>query len=629
MSKELETVFGPYTETVAGSGFRPIDRALGALLWRMDENATPELALAGAVASRARGRGDVCFHLSEEKFQPQLATEHGLLIALPARADWLASLRGSSMVGDPGDFQPLILDDKERLYLHRMHDYESGLAQTLRDRAGAEPAPREAARFRAALPRFFEGSMPSDDGIHRQYVAAYVGLTRRLAIITGGPGTGKTHVAGRLLTLGIHLGALDSARIALAAPTGKAAARLKEQITKAFKEAAERKLLDDIPSAEEMPEARTLHRLLGASSDGSRFRHDENKPLPYDVILVDEASMIDLLMMARLFRACAKDTRVILLGDPDQLASVEAGSVLADICGDAHDLPATPDYTAAATAATGQPLRPLQESNPLGDCVVRLDLNHRVKLSPNGSSRDSLNAKAITDLAAHINAGDAGAALACMEHQDHTNLTRDDLPAPYNLTAHLLPNVREVFKKSIGTDGPKEALEKWESYRVLTAMRRGPFGAPRLNQQLERALLEEGVRAPGEWYHGRPIIITRNNYPTRLFNGDLGIAWEENSRLNIYFLNARGELRPINPGRLPAHESAYALTVHKAQGSEFDCVRVVLPSQMAPVLTRELVYTGITRARSEVALMAPKEILAAAIEVKTSRASGLRDALWG
>ncbi len=137
------------------------------------------------------------------------------------------------------------------------------------------------------------------------------------------------------------------------------------------------------------------------------------------------------------------------------------------------------------------------------------------------------------------------------------------------------------------------------------------------------------MRAPGEWYHGRPIIITRNNYPTRLFNGDLGIAWEENSRLNIYFLNARGELRPINPGRLPAHESAYALTVHKAQGSEFDRVRVMLPSQMAPVLTRELVYTGITRARSEVALMAPKEILAAAIEVKTSRASGLRDALWG
>ena len=618
MSHDLKTIFGEHAPVVNSDEFRPVDRALGALLHRMDEEAPPELALAAAMLSRARGRGDVCLPLGPNDFQPQLTRTQGDPLPLPARDAWLKVLNDSPLVGQPNDFQPLILDDAQRLYLHRLHHFETGLAETLRARATEKPAALEAEDFKSNLPTFFPGSEPSEDGIHRQYVAAYVGLTRRISIITGGPGTGKTFVAGRLLTLGIKLDVIDPLRIALAAPTGKAAARLQEQIGNALADAEKNELLSKPLDATELPEARTLHRLLGASADGSRFRFDENNLLPYDVVLIDEASMIDLTMMARLFRACRSDARIILLGDPDQLASVEAGSVLADICGNAHDLPSTPEYTAAATAATGQPLKSVKEANPLGDCVVRLDFSHRTK-----------NAKDILTLAEHVNTGDAAAAIKWMDQPENIHLSRETLPSAPQLADRILPPVSAVFQKVSQANSPKQALLEWNAFRILCAMRRGPFGAPRLNQRLEQALLESGDRTPGEWYHGRPVIITRNNYPTRLFNGDLGITWQDESGLAVFFTNPKGELMRIAPGRLPEHESAFALTIHKSQGSEFNRVLVVLPSQTAPVLTRELVYTGITRAKNEVTLMAPPEILAATIEAKTSRASGLRDALWG
>ncbi|MBC8326489.1 MAG: exodeoxyribonuclease V subunit alpha [Verrucomicrobia subdivision 3 bacterium] len=617
MSHDLNTVFGEHASVVNSDEFRSVDRALGALLHRMDTKAPPELALAAAVLSRARGRGDVCLPFGPKEFQSQLTRDHGAPLPLPAREDWLKVLNNSPLVGKPDDFQPLILDDAHRLYLHRLHHFETGLAETLRARAAEPPDALDAADFKSNLPAFFPGSQPSKDGLHRQYLAAYVGLTRRLSIITGGPGTGKTYVAGRLLTLGIKLDVIDPLRIALAAPTGKAAARLQEQIRNALADAEKSQLLPKPLDAAELPEARTLHRLLGACADGSRFRFDENNLLPYDVVLVDEASMIDLTMMARLFHACRSDARIILLGDPDQLASVEAGSVLADICGNAHDLPATPEYTAAAAAATGQPIQSVKETNPLGDCVVRLDFSHR-----------AANSQDILTLAAHINDGNAAAAIQWMDQPENTHLARETLPAANQLTDRLLTPVRDVFQQVTQADSPEQALTEWNAFRILCAMRRGPFGAPRINQQLEQALLESGDRKPGQWYHGRPVIITRNNYPTRLFNGDLGIVWQDKTGLAVYFINPTGELMQFAPGRLPEHETAFALTIHKSQGSEFDRVLVVLPSQSAPVLTRELVYTGITRAKNEVTLMAPPEVLTDAIEAKTTRASGLRDALW-
>ena len=583
---EPTPTFGEY-ETLLGNDelqFRPIDRALGELMARMAPGIAPEIPLAAALLSRDRGRGDVCLDLGES-FQPELRTAEGETHSLPAREHWLESLRDCpALVGAPGEFKPLILAGN-RLYLHRLHNFENQLAEALLERA-AQTDDLDEAQFKKTCASFFPDSRPGSDGTDRQHLAARTALSRRLTLITGGPGTGKTHTAGRIITLGLELGVLSPGRIALAAPTGKAAARLQEQIKDAFEQSP----LSNSPDANDRPKAMTLHRLLGASADGSRFRQHANKVLPIDFLLVDEASMIDLLMMSRLFAACGPDTRVVLLGDPDQLTSVDAGSVLTDLCGEA-----------SATC-------------PLAECRVHLNVSRRAG-----------EGTGILELAEHVNNGQPQAALDWIQDPAHPHLRHEHLPAADSLAGQLAQPIREMFAQARDAPDAREALAALNQLKILTAMRRGPFGAPEINRQLEQAL-----HLSGDWYPGRPVLITRNDYAVRLFNGDLGVAWpaSDGNGMAVWFISPEGELREIPPGRLPEHETAFALTIHKSQGSEFDRVLVVLPSQATPVLTRELVYTGITRAKNEVTLMAQPEILGSAIEAKTTRASGLRDTLW-
>ena len=565
--------------------FRPVDRALGELMTRMASDATPEISLAAALLSRERGRGNVCLDLGET-FLPELRTQEGKSHPLPSREAWLKALSACPMVvGKPGDFKPLILTEGDRLYLHRLHTFESQLAAAILARASRTDALNEP-EFKTSCARFFPDSRTGDDGVDRQHLAAHTALSRRLTLITGGPGTGKTHTAGRIITLGLELGELKPDRIALAAPTGKAAARLQEQIKEAFDQSP----LSNPPDADDRPKAMTLHRLLGASADGSRFRHHTDKLLPFDFLLVDEASMIDLMMMARLFLACGPNTRVVLLGDPDQLASVEAGSVLADLCGDG------------------------QGTGPLADCRVHLNVSRRAG-----------EGTGILELAERVNTGKPQAALDWIQDESNPHLRHEPLPTTDALADTLADTIRDMFEKVEAANDPREALAALSELKILTAMRRGPYGAPLLNRQLEQAL-----HLSGNWYRGRPVIITRNDYAVRLFNGDLGVAWpaSEGKGMAVWFISPEGELREIAPGRLPEHETAFALTIHKSQGSEFDRVLVVLPSQTAPGLSRELVYTGITRAKNEVTIMALPEIFGTAIEVRANRASGLRDALW-
>ena len=583
---EPTPTFGEY-ETLLGNDelqFRPIDRALGELIARMAPGIAPEIPLAAALLSRDRGRGDVCLDLGES-YQPELRTAEGEAHSLPAREHWLESLRDCpALVGAPGEFKPLILAGN-RLYLHRLHNFENQLAEALLERA-AQTDDLDEAQFKKTCASFFPDSRPGADGTDRQHLAARTALSRRLTLITGGPGTGKTHTAGRIITLGLELGVLSPGRIALAAPTGKAAARLQEQIKDAFEQSP----ISNPPDADDRPKAMTLHRLLGASADGSRFRHHTDKLLPFDFLLVDEASMIDLLMMSRLFAACGPDTRVVLLGDPDQLTSVDAGSVLADLCGEAS------------------------ASGPLAECRVRLNVSRRAGKSTG-----------ILELAERVNTGQPQAALDWIQDPAHPHLRHEPLPATDDLAGQLAQPVREMFAQVQDAPDAHGALAALNRFKILTAMRRGPFGAPGINRQLEQAL-----HLSGDWYPGRPVLITRNDYAVRLFNGDLGVAWpaSDGNGMAVWFISPEGELREIPPGRLPEHETAFALTIHKSQGSEFDRVLVVLPSQATPVLTRELVYTGITRAKNEVTLMAQPEILGSAIEAKTTRASGLRDTLW-
>jgi len=566
--------------------FRPVDRALGELMASMTPAVAPEIPLAAALLSRDRSRGDVCLDLGAS-FQPELRTPEGKPHPLPGRDDWLKCLRDCpTLVGKPGEFKPLILANNDRLYLHRLHEFESQLAAALLKRAAQTDSLKESI-FKSACAKFFPDSQPGPDGIDRQHLAAQTALSRRLTLITGGPGSGKTHTAGRIITLGLELGILQSRRIALAAPTGKAAARLQEQVKDAFEQSP----LSTPPDADDRPKAMTLHRLLGASADGSRFRHHSDKLLPFDFLLIDEASMIDLLMMARLFLACGPETRVVLLGDPDQLSSVEAGSVLADLCGTEN--------------ATGK----------LAECRVHLNVSRRAS-----------EGTGILELAEHVNTGLPQVALDWIQDPTHPHLHHQLLPSTAALSGSLARPVRELFKKVQAAANAREALTALNEFKILTAMRRGPFGAPMINRQLEQAL-----HVSGDWYRGRPVLITHNDYTVRLFNGDLGVAWPASNSdgMVVCFLSPEGELREIAPGRLPVHETAFALTIHKSQGSEFDRVLVLLPSQTTPVLSRPLVYTGITRAKNEVTLMAPSEILAAAIKAKTVRDSGLRDALWG
>lgn len=566
--------------------FRPVDRALGELMASMAPAVAAEIPLAAALLSRDRGRGDVCLDLGAS-FQPELRTPEGKPHPLPGRDDWLKYLRDCpTLVGKPGEFKPLILANNDRLYLHRLHEFESQLAAALLKRAAQTDSLKES-NFKSACAKFFPDSQPGPDGTDRQHLAARTALSRRLTLITGGPGSGKTHTAGRIITLGLELGILQPGRIALAAPTGKAAVRLQEQIKNAFEQSPR----SNSPNADDRPKAMTLHRLLGASADGSRFRHHADKLLPFDFLLIDEASMIDLLMMSRLFAACGPETRVVLLGDPDQLTSVEAGSVLPDLCG-------------------GEPA-----SGKLAQCRVHLNISRRAG-----------EGTGILELAEHINTGQPQAALDWIQDPKNPHLHHEPLPAPDALAAAVASPVGKMFEKVQTAANAREALAALNEFKILTAMRRGPFGAPVLNRQLEQAL-----HLSDDWYLGRPVLITRNDYAVRLFNGDLGVAWPatDGNGMAVCFISPEGELREIAPGRLPEHESAFALTIHKSQGSEFDRVLVVLPAQTAPVLSRELIYTGITRAKNEVTLMAPPKILAAAIEAKIERASGLRDALWG
>ena len=579
-------IFGNYEALLANEElqFRPIDRALGELMARMAPDAAPEIPLAAALLSRERGHGHVCLDLGES-FQPELRTPEGKTHALPAREAWLRALRECpALVGQPDEFKPLIFAG-DRLYLHRLHTFETQLADALLQRA-AQVDSLDEFRFKSACAKFFPDSKPGTDGIDRQHLAARTALSRRLTLITGGPGTGKTHTAGRIITLGLELGALQTGRIALAAPTGKAAARLQEQIKDAFEQSP----LTKAPPADDRPQAMTLHRLLGASADGARFWHHADKLLPYDFLLVDEASMIDLLMMSRLFTACGPDTRVVLLGDPDQLTSVDAGSVLADLSGGKND------------------------TGPLNDCRVHLNVSRRAG-----------EGTGILELAERVNTGQPQAALDWIQDPANPHLRHEPLPAADALAGSLAGPVRELFKKVQNAPGAREALAALNEFKILTAMRRGPFGTPAINRQLEQVL-----HVSGHWYPGRPVLITRNDYAVRLFNGDLGVAWtaSDGNGLAVYFISPEGELREIALGRLPEHETAFALTIHKSQGSEFNRVLVLLLTQAAPVLTRELVYTGLTRAKNEVTLMASPETLAGAIEAKTTRTSGLRDALW-
>lgn len=555
---------------------RRADVALGEWIARAFPESEAEVALAAALAARAVADGHSALELARASAWLATLDREGEPPALPRVEAWCEALARSTAVhanGSAGDPRPLVLDAQDRVYLRRYFDYELQLAQALTARSQALSKPR--------VPG--PGSRAPDIDPEQQR-AIEIALTRRFTLVTGGPGTGKTHGVARILTAlaqAAHAQG-ERLRIALAAPTGKAAARLGESLR-----AQLAKL--DLPEAiaAQLPrDAQTVHRLLGISPWRLQPRFDRTAPLPFDVVVVDEVSMVDLPLMAKLVTAIPESARLILLGDPDQLSAVEAGNVLGAL-------------VEAANAGA------------LGDCHVALTRSHRF------GAASTLGA-----LATSITHGDAEAALRALARTDTVALVED---APLT---RFVDSAAEAYRPVIDASDHATALHAARGFRVLTALRHGTSGCLALDraiaQRLQRML---GTRADEKWWRGRLVLVTANRPELGLFNGDTGVVWPEaDGSLKVWFETSDGAPHAFAPAVLPPHEGAFAMTVHKAQGSEFERVALVTGPDSA-VLTRELLYTGVTRARSGLALYSTPETLQRGIANRTFRMSGLADRL--
>lgn len=586
------------------------DRELALALGELAGERREEALLGVAFASAAVQAGHTCADIRRLAEQPVVDGEGQLVlgVTLPTSDAWLETLRLSALVAMQGTSEeptrPLVLDARGRLYLARYHEYEKRLAHSLLARA-AEPLAVVPARTPAAsLDRLFP---PADQRGALQRVAAEVFLARRLTVVSGGPGTGKTYTVSKVLAA-LQEQALAAGRapyrVLLTAPTGKAAQRLGDAIRDNLQKLGLDAAKLGIPT-----EASTLHRALGYQpAKPTRFRRDAAHPLPDDVVVVDEASMVDLALMAKLVDAVRPDARLLLLGDKDQLASVEAGAILADIYG--GQAPGT---------------RP---QGPLSGSLVHLVESHR--FGDDG---------AIAALARAINAGDVAGAFDVLGRGGSVGFV--PVASRAELDAVLAPVLGDRFE-SLATVPAAERLALLDRYRVLCAHRRGPFGVEGVNALAVRELARrERLEPRGSFYDGRPVIVVANDYDVGLFNGDTGVLApgeapeghtgdRTEAPLRAWFRGAKvGTLREVSPARLPRHETAFALSVHKSQGSELEEVTVVLPERPSPVITRELVYTAVTRARRKVTIVGPEAVLRHAITARVERASGLAERLWG
>lgn len=661
---------------------RDLDAALAHRLAELAPDADAACLLAAVMVSHQAGQGHLLLDLARARSQPRE------LIAVSPRqrfpdqplpappeellslmdAQWSARLGGWSAVGRDAGSQPLVLEG-ERLYLRRYWRHErqvaAGVEARLQPAGVVDPS-----ALREVLDQLFPPGDPRARPARWQKLACALGARSRFAVITGGPGTGKTTTVIRLLALLQVLamqGGGEPLRIRLAAPTGKAAARLNESIS------GQIKALDSLqlPRGERVREAilddvTTLHRLLGARPDSRRFQHHHLRPLPLDVVVVDEASMVDIEMMAALLDALPAHARLVLLGDKDQLASVEAGAVLGSLCARADAAHYTPEMAAWLEAATGHVIEAElldTAGRPLDQAVAMLRHSFRFDA---GSG--------IGELARAVNNGDAQRAQAVLASRDYPDVHSVNLPAgewrPLSALAlgdgDTVParGYRHYLELLAATSSPRPTLadtrDAWDAwaagilrahgeFQLLTPLRQGDYGVEALNLRIEQALARAGLirnagasrgstpRDAGDspWYEGRPVMVTGNDYGLRLMNGDIGIALEapvdftrpeRGSALRVAFPagDGQGGIRWVLPSRLQQVETVYAMTVHKSQGSEFVHTALVMPDAMSPVLTRELVYTAVTRAREHFTLLcAGDEVLKQAVVRQVSRQSQL------
>ncbi len=648
---------------------RALDKAFVAFLADLDPAADSLVLLAATLTSHQLGHGHVCLDLYETLKEPDFALSlppEGDVLSTPVLlpssllksldgATWCKALEASALVAHAGDLseaaaqRPLVLSDR-RLYLRRYWTYERRIDAALRRRlAQVETGFRDLPQRLDAL--FGPASHAPDALIDWQKLACALATRGAFSIITGGPGTGKTTTVVRLLAL-LQSPAVERGkplRIRLAAPTGKAAARLTESISHQVQSLqVPEDVRQKIPS-----EVTTVHRLLGSRPGTRHFRHHAGNPLPLDVLVVDEASMIDLEMMANLLDALPPHARMVLLGDKDQLASVEAGAVLGDLCRDAEAGMYSPQTQAWLESVSGEDLSRsgLQQGDDqhhaLAQQVVMLRHSRRfvagsgigqlaklVNQQQDQEARALLAARQYPDLFSLVLKGEQDRALSRLLLDGH-----GDGPQGYRhylgvMHAHRPQDLTQI-EDPRSVEWARQVLNAFDEFQLLCAVRKGPWGVEGLNRRITETLFAAGlIESDHLWYEGRPVLMTRNDYGLGLMNGDIGIALrlpegpvEENRQaLRVAFPrnDGSGGVRFVLPSRLNDVETVYAMTVHKSQGSEFAHTALILPEALNPVLTKELIYTGITRAKHWFSLIEPRQgVFEEALRRKVKRLSGL------